>query len=361
MKKDGLVIALSGGIDSSVAAYWLKEHKSSQYKIIVGASHFIWPHSRCCTIDSFSRARELCERLGISYYSINLAKEFDHAVVQNFINTYLAGRTPNPCVLCNELIRFTLFHQRMEEYLKEQGQLGTDDKLYLATGHYVRLTETPSGLMLRKGVDPLKDQSYMLYRLPQAVLTRLIFPLGAWRKSDVYTLARLWGLPQAAERESQDACFVDNDYASFLVRQTGRTDLETGGDIVDMTGHKLGRHRGYIHYTVGQRQGLGLGNGPWYVERIEPAANRVVVGRREEVLKSELLVEKLNWFCPPPRSPLACTVKIRYQHHELPCTIAPLPGSTQIRVILDRPEVVAGGQSAVFYNDDLVLGGGFIS
>jgi tRNA-specific 2-thiouridylase len=360
MKKDGLVIALSGGIDSSVAAYWLKEHMGERYKAFVGASHFIWPHSRCCTLDSFHKARLVCQKLNISYYSINLAKEFDKAVVQNFIATYLAGATPNPCVLCNEQIRFTLFFERMETFLQEKGYLAAEDKLYMATGHYVRLAETPDGLMLRKGADPLKDQSYMLYRLPKAILSRLIFPLGEWVKQDVYALARQWDLQQAIQRESQDACFVDTNYVDFLARQTGRTDLKTGGEIVDLAGHVLGQHRGYIYYTVGQRQGLGLGNGPWYVERIEPATNRVVVGRREEIRKTELEIDRLNWFVDPPRAPLPCAVKLRYQHREIPCTIEPLTGTENIRVRLNQPEVITRGQSAVFYLEDRVLGGGLI-
>ncbi len=352
--KNLLAVALSGGIDSSVAAFLLKK----DWERLVGASHFIWPDSRCCSVEVFDRAREVCKRLNIPYLQSDLFPEFKEKVVGDFINTYLRGKTPNPCVACNRFIRFDLFYRRLESRLKEEGYLPEGGDLYFSTGHYARIEKRPEGYFLARAKDQAKDQTYMLYRIDKNLLKKLVFPLGNYLKSEVVALAEEIGLEYSSVKESQDACFVETGYVDFIAGQTGRDDFIKPGEIVDLKGRVLGKHRGAVYYTVGQRRGLGLGSGPWYVAKIDPGANRVYVGRKVEAQKTSLLVEDLSWFIPFPRAALNCGVKIRYQTKELPCRIE--PEDNLVRVILKKPEIVTPGQSAVFYGDNLVLGGGKI-
>ncbi len=347
-------VALSGGVDSSIASFLLKK----DWESMVGASHIIWNGSRCCSAEVLNRAREVCRRLKIPYFQIDLFSEFKEKVVGNFIDTYLKGKTPNPCVVCNRCIRFDSFYNKLKYRLIEEGLLKEGQVLYFATGHYARIQKTASGYFLARAEDPLKDQTYMLYGIPKDLLPYLIFPLGDYTKSEVASLADAEGLEFTGVRESQDACFIDSSYVDFISRRVKDHNLLSPGDIVDTRGRVLGKHRGYIHYTVGQRKGLGLGNGPWYVSRINLESNSVVVARREEAQISSLLVENLNWFIEKPLSSLSCSVKIRYQTGEIPARIE--PEEDQVRVILDSPEIVTPGQSAVFYADNLLLGGGTI-
>ncbi|MBN1799420.1 MAG: tRNA 2-thiouridine(34) synthase MnmA [Spirochaetales bacterium] len=351
-----VALALSGGVDSSVAAVLLRE----QYDLVIGASHYIWPESRCCSIAAFNRAKYICNLLNMPYYIIDLEREFKTKVVDNFISTYLKGATPNPCVLCNAEIRFTLFYRRLAQKCTEEGLLSSGENLFFATGHYVRLEQTDRGWFLKKARDKTKDQSYMLYRLPKEILPRLIFSLGGYLKEEVVQIARKHDLTVAHLKESQDACFVDTDYVEFITSQKGFENLFRPGDIRDNHGRTLGEHRGYLHYTVGQRSGLGLSDGPWYVSRIDAENNVVVVVRKEQAGRRQFRVENLNWFIPAPDKPLECTVKIRYQTRDIPCVLE-IRQPQQVLATLDQPELVTPGQSAVFYSGELVIGGGIIA
>jgi tRNA-specific 2-thiouridylase len=352
-----LAVALSGGVDSSVAALLLRE----SWPRMVGASHIIWPGSRCCSVEVLARARAVCHRLDVPYYQIDMQPEFAERVVDDFVATYLAGRTPNPCLRCNRFVRFDSFYTRLRERLTAEGLLEQGEELSLATGHYARVRRSEEGWVLEKGRDPAKDQSYMLHQVRREMLPHLVLPLGDLAKSEVTRRAAELGLDYTAVRESQDACFVEGDYAEFIRSRTGRDELLSPGPIVDGEGRVLGRHRGVLAYTVGQRQGLGLGGGPWYVARIEPEANRLVVARRKEVERSSFEVEEVNWLIEPPTTPLQCEAKVRYRSAEVPARVQPepaSPGSGRVRVMLERPEIITPGQSAVFYRGERVLGGG---
>jgi len=351
-----LAVALSGGVDSSVAALILKESRPR----LVGATHLIWPGSRCCSTETLARAAEVCRRLDIPYFQVDLQEDFRREVVDDFVDVYLAGRTPNPCVRCNRYVRFGSFLSALRARLEAEGLLTAGEELSLATGHYARILRTGDGLMLAKGRDPAKDQSYMLHQVRREMLPHLVLPLGERLKSEVMRQAEEAGLASARVPESQDACFVDGDYARFVRDRSGREELFQPGDIVDPQGGQLGRHRGVIHYTVGQRSGLGLGSGPWYVARIEAVANRLVVARREQAERSSFAVEGLNWFGEPPGRALECAVKLRYRSREVPCTVEPADRPERCRVVLAEPAIVTPGQSAVFYRGELVLGGGVI-
>jgi tRNA-specific 2-thiouridylase len=361
-----LAVALSGGVDSSVAALRLADGNraaiagSAPLHRLVGATHLIWPGSRCCSAEVLRRAREVCRRLGIPYLQIDQEEEFRRRVVDDFVQTYLSGRTPNPCVRCNRFVRFGSFLPALRARLQAEGLLAEGEELKLATGHYARTVRTADGWFLAKGRDPAKEQSYMLHQVPAATLPSLVLPLGESLKSEVVREAEAAGLESARVGESQDACFVEGDYAEFLRARSGRDDLAGPGDIVDPSGRLLGRHRGVLRYTVGQRSGLGLADGPWYVARIEAQANRLVVARRDQALRAGFEVEGLNWFGPAPERPLECAVKLRYRGGEVPCAVEPgeLPG--RLRVALHRAQIVTPGQSAVFYRGELLLGGGVI-
>ena len=352
-----LALGLSGGVDSSVAALLLKE----RWPRLVGVTHLIWPESRCCSLEVLSRAEAVCMRLEIPYVQVDLYERFREAVVEDFVDNYLEGRTPNPCVRCNALVRFDAFYDRLIERLRGEGLLEPGEELFMSTGHYARITTRGGETRLEKGRDPVKDQSYMLYQVRREMLPRLVLPLGEYCKAEVLEMADRAGLQYRGVRESQDACFVEDSYVEFIRQHTGRQDLLRPGEIVDLEGRVLGRHPGTVNYTVGQRRGLGLGSGPWYVARIDAAANRVVVARREQAESRSLRTDRLNWLVEPPCAPLRCGVKIRYQSDEIPCTLEPDPAAGgRYRAVLERPEIVTPGQSAVFYDGTRVLGGGVI-
>src|SRR4030042_1264397 len=267
-----VAVALSGGVDSSVAALRLAGHR------LGGAPHRIWPGSRCCSAEVLRRAERVCARLGIPYLLLDQEEEFRRRVVDDFVQTYLSGRPPNPCVRCNRFVRFGSFFRALRGRLEAEGLLDSGEELALATGHYARTVRTADGWFLAKGRGPDKEQSYMRHQVPVAVLPRLVLPLGESLKREVVGGAEAAGREAARGSESQDACFVEGNYAEFLRARTGREDGP--GDIVDPAGRPLGRHRGIWRYTVGQRSGLGLADGPWYVARIAAQAHRLVLARR---------------------------------------------------------------------------------
>ncbi len=363
---DVIAVAMSGGVDSSLAAYLLKNRQaklpfkpSEQNEIsVIGASQNIWTEGfRIPT--TLLLADEVCRKLGIPYYLIDMGKEFKEIIIDNFVSTYLHGRTPNPCVICNRRIKFGLFYRQIETILRREGRLEKHDKLYFATGHYARIEHETDGWALKKGADREKDQSYMLYRLPRDMLPFLAFPLGELTKAEVIETAKRLDLPSVKAVSSQDACFLEGSYGDFIINQTGERALRKPGEIVDTRGKVLGRHRGYIFYTVGQRRGLGLGNGPWYVKGIDAAINRITVGRKREILSKKLEVVDANWLINTPEEAFASGVKLRYQSGELACRVEP-QAEGRVRILLKKGAVVTPGQSAVFYSGDRVLGGGII-
>ena len=363
-RSDNAVVAvgLSGGVDSSVALYLLKQ----KYSRIVGGSHDICTDSLTCNDETLGRARELAERMGIPYYRFDLVTEFSQSVIQDFADEYHNGRTPNPCVRCNERIRFSLFFERCREQLMQDGLLTESDTYLFATGHYARISEFDGHLVIRKGRDLKKDQSYMLYRIPKTYLASIRFPLGDYTKEEIVDIAKREGFPSSSIKESQDICFIPGKYTDKLIELFGEEEVNHQGDIVDDSGMVLGHHRGYMHYTIGQRQGLGLGDGPWYVKRLEAERNRVVVGRREELLDRRFTIRDLNWFLPIERirrlshssDGEGITVKVRYNSPEKMCRLDTLSGD--VIVELTEPSAITPGQSAVIYYGEYVLGGGII-
>jgi tRNA-specific 2-thiouridylase len=363
---DMIAVAMSGGVDSSLAAYLLKsrqvklpfEPSGANEVSVVGASQNIWTEG-CRAPTTLALADEVCRKIGIPYYLIDMGREFKEIIVDDFVSTYLHGRTPNPCVICNRRIKFGLFYRRIETTLRREGRLEEGARLYFATGHYARIEPEADGWALRKGVDREKDQSYMLYRLPRDLLPDLAFPLGELTKTEVVEMARQLDLPSVKAASSQDACFLEGSYGDFIVSHIGAGALRQTGEIVDTRGKVLGRHRGYVFYTVGQRRGLGLGNGPWYVKSIDAARNRIIVGRKREILSKKLEVADTNWLIGEPQQAFACGVKLRYQSGELACRVEPQTGG-RVRILLKKGAVVTPGQSAVFYDGDRALGGGII-
>lgn len=367
-----VAIGLSGGVDSSVALDMLlngefpspHEGLKDDTLKVVGVSHFIWPSSVCCTEETVERARSLCENRGIPFYVIPMVEEFKGSVVNDFIRSYIHGETPNPCVRCNQLVRFDVFYRRVKALLLEEGSLLPEEPLYFSTGHYVRTEQKDDKWFIKRAVDRRKDQSYMLYRIPKEILPFCIFPLGDSWKTEVIGRAKKKHLPSSSVRESQDACFVDEDYAGFIRDSLGNHLGFQSGSIIDNQGNPLGRHRGYIHYTVGQRRGLNLGNGPWYVQEIRPDTNTVVVGRKEEIERRELFIHHGHWFDIPGEEE-KIKVALRYSAPELSCSLEFLhpkvkQDAAEAKVLLDEQSVVTPGQSAVFYRGDLLLGGGII-
>lgn len=347
---------MSGGVDSSATAALLLE----QGYDVVGVTLKLWPQDcisraedKCCGPQAVADARSVCNSLGVPYYLIDESAEFQSKVIQYFADEYKAGRTPNPCVMCNQNLKFGRLIDRAD-------QLGAD---FIATGHFARLERAPNGrMLLRRGLDPRKDQSYFLFSLRQDQLARAMFPLGEKTKSDTREVARHCKLKTADKEESMEICFVpDNDYGKFL-RDAGLA-APHRGDIVNLHGQVLGQHDGIAFYTIGQRRGLRISSPkPLYVVDLDPETNRVVVGDEAALGREEFELDRCTWI--PFNSlaePITATVKIRYNHPGTPCTIQPMPGG-RAGVKLHSPQrAVTPGQAAVFYQDDLVLGGGWIS
>jgi tRNA-specific 2-thiouridylase len=352
-----VVVAMSGGVDSSVTAALLKEQGAD----VIGLTMQIWDYRNftaadgvtfgtCCSLDDVHDARRVAEQLAIPFYVVNFEEEFARQVIDAFCDDYFSGRTPNPCVLCNQKLKFELLLRRAKE-------LEAD---FLATGHYAQVLRVGERYALRKGVDASKDQSYFLFTLTQPQMAMVRFPLGAMTKEEVRAHAARLGLRVAEKAESQDICFVpDGDYVRFLEEQRGAGRLD--GAIVHVDGRVLGAHRGTYRYTIGQRRGLGIAwPVPLYVVGIDAASRQVVVGEQHYLAVREFAVDRLNWIVPPPAETIAADCRIRYRHQEVPSNIQMLDGN-QARIHLSTAQHgVTPGQAAVFYRDDEVLGGGWI-
>ena len=341
MPKGKVAVALSGGVDSSAAALLLKE---TAYDVI-GLHMRLWDSPDFD--DQAHRAENICRILDIHYHQVDLQKEFESCVVDYFCQEYQQGRTPNPCVACNQHIKFGLL-------LDKALSLGAD---YLATGHYARVEHSSNGYRLLKAADASRDQSYFLYTLTQEKLGHVLFPLGEYSRDEVKQMAKQAGLPTAT-RSSQDICFISQkNYGAFLSQRFSTL----SGDIVDIQGKKLGQHRGIAFYTIGQRHGVGLASGkPLYVIRIEPEHNRIVLGPEKELYSQKLTARKLNWISGKvPRESITARARIRYKSKEAEATL--FFGNDSVDVHFAQPQkAVTPGQAIVFYNVDEVLGGGII-
>ncbi len=341
MPRKKVAVALSGGVDSAVAALLLKEAK---YRVI-GMHMRLWDSSSFD--DQGHRAESICRILGIPYHQVDLQEEFESCVVDYFCQEYQRGRTPNPCAVCNQSIKFGLL-------LDKALSLGVD---YLVTGHYVRVQRSRDGHRLLKAEDTGRDQSYFLYTLTQEKLGRVLFPLGEHSRNQVRQMARQAGLPIAA-KSSQDVCFISQkNYGTFLNQRFAATP----GEIVDARGRRLGQHRGIAFCTIGQRHGLGLASGePLYVIRIEPETNRVVLGSEKELYSRKLTAHRLNWISgTAPRDRVTARAKIRYRSKEAEATVFRRNDSVDVHFAQPQ-KAVTPGQAVVFYNVDEVLGGGII-
>ena len=376
-----VLVGMSGGIDSSVAAYLLKDLGY----IVEGLSLILWEERKktdfktCCSLQAVEEASEIAHHIGITHTVSDVRDDFIEKVIEPFVNAYTTGLTPNPCILCNKFIKFPLL-------VKEAEKRGAE---HIATGHYARVEPTQgtehgaqsrdnSSLvtrhwLLKKGIDPKKDQSYVLYILSPDVLKKIVLPLGKYRKDEVRAMAKRFNLPAAKRSESQEVCFIeDRNYFKFVEKLSPL--VGKPGPIVDMSGKVLGTHKGIHAYTVGQRKRLGISSKePLYVVKIDALRNTVYVGTWEDAMEREFSVENLNWLLPQPAKTFKATVKIRsmmkdepadvflLKSKNVPCVIHQTAGET-VRLVFDEPQwAPASGQSAVFYNGDTVIGGGIIN
>ena len=351
------LIAMSGGVDSSVAAQIM----ASRGYECVGCTMRLYENDvigkdlldTCCSLENTQDARSVSEKIGIPYHIVHYENLFTEEVIEPFIDEYLHGRTPNPCIECNRCLKFEHLFSKMKE-------LGCD---VLATGHYARTKYDPERgrYLLLKALDPAKDQSYVLYVLTQEQLAHVQFPLGDQDKNKTREIASESGFRNAQKHDSQDICFVpDGDYAGFIERYSGAECPP--GDFVDAQGNVLGRHKGIIHYTLGQRRGLGIPAAHrCYVTKIDPDTNTVTLGTNDDLMKRTLYARRINLITVDHiDSPLRCSAKIRYRHKEQPCTVTQ-PEDDLLKVEFDEPQrAITPGQSVVLYDGDVVIGGGVI-
>lgn len=355
MGQKSVLIGMSGGVDSSVAAALLKEQG---YKVI-GATMRLWTysdqenstHEGCCAESAIEDARRVCDKLGIDFYVMNFKELFREKVVDNFIHEYTCGRTPNPCIQCNK-------HLKFDAMLRKALAMDID---YIATGHYAKIERDANGkYLLRKSAAAKKDQSYVLYNFTQEQLAHTLMPLGGYTKDEVRALAEKYGLSVANKPDSQEICFVeDDDYARFIIEYADYT--PEPGDILDIDGNKLGEHRGLIYYTIGQRKGIGAYGRPMFVKEIDAENNTITLGEKGMEFSDSLTADDVSFISgETPANPIKIQAKVRYQAPPTAATLYPLENGN-VRLVFDTPQrAITPGQSVVFYDDDIVLGGGIV-
>jgi tRNA-specific 2-thiouridylase len=357
-QKKKVVVGMSGGVDSSVAAYLLKE----QGYDVIGVTMQIWQeedlcsleeNGGCCGLSAVDDARRVAEKLGIPYYVMNFRKEFKEKVMDYFVEEYLQGRTPNPCNACNRFIKW-------EALLNRCRAIGAD---YISTGHYAQIKQLDNGrYVIQNSVTSTKDQTYALYNLTQEQLSHTLMPVGAYTKDEIRAIAEKLELPIANKPDSQDICFIpDGDYGAFLEKEA-KDRLPGPGKYVNKDGQVLGEHKGVTHYTIGQRKGLGVAAGHRiFVTALKPEQNEVVLGESEDLFSTVLYCDKVNWMAIPGiDAPYTCMAKIRYAHKGTECVLEPAENGC-VKVTFKEPvRAITPGQAVVFYEKDYVLGGGSI-
>ncbi|WP_102400572.1 tRNA 2-thiouridine(34) synthase MnmA [Haloimpatiens massiliensis] len=354
MKKK-VVIGMSGGVDSSVAAYLLKEQGYDVIGIMMRLAPDIKEYEECetscCSLSAVDDARKVADKLEIPFYVMNFKSEFEEQVIKPFVSEYKEGRTPNPCIACNKHVKFQAF-------LRKARAIGAE---YIATGHYARIEKEGERHLLKKACDPKKDQSYVLYNLTQEQLAHTLMPCSKYTKEEIRAIAEKIGLKVHNKRDSQEICFIpDNNHGKFIENYTNSNSKQ--GNFVDKEGNILGKHKGIVHYTIGQRKGLGIALGrPVFVSDINPVTNEVTLGDEQDIFKTELLATDMN-FIPfdSLEKPMEVEAKIRYSSKPARAIIIP-EKEGKVRVVFDQKQrAITKGQSVVFYQDDLVVGGGII-
>ena len=367
-KKKRVVVAMSGGVDSSVALAILKDEGYD----CIGVSMQLWDYSgtedpdgatpgSCCSLEDLADARRVADSLGVPFYVLNMEEAFSREVIDYFVESYLGGTTPNPCIKCNQELKFDLL-------LKKAVALEAD---YLATGHYARIVSTGNGPRLLKGIDAQKDQSYFLFTMTATQLSKVLFPIGSLTKQEVRAKARALGLRNSQKKESQEICFVaESGYADFMETRAGSTETPlprpSPAEIIDSKGAVIGTHKGLFNYTIGQRKGLdisgggGAGAGPFYVTEIDIDNNRLVVGAEADLYSKGLIAREVNCIDSAALGAGGVTAKIRYRQADVPVKVTPEGGGC-VRVVFEEPQKsVKPGQAVVFYDGEMILGGGWI-
>lgn len=353
MKK--ALIAMSGGVDSSLAAKLMidegYECVGCTMKLYDNEDIGLSRSHTCCSLEDVEDAKSVAYALGMMHYTFNFKDGFRETVIRRFVDAYENGRTPNPCIDCNRFMKFDKLFQRAEI-------LECD---FIVTGHYARIEYDGEKYLLKKALDEMKDQSYVLYSMTQSQLSRVKFPLGEMRKTDVRKLASESSFTNASKPDSQDICFVpDGDYAAFLERETGKK--YKNGNFIDINGNVIGQHKGIVRYTIGQRKGLGVAFGkPVYVTAINTKDNTVTLSDEKDLFGTSFIADDFNWISgEAPEGEISCKVKIRYRQKEQPATVQPLSDG-RVKVTFDLPQrAITPGQAAVLYDGDIVLGGGVI-